>query len=61
MVAALIVGVALIMRVETDFKLFGYPGLAIIFFIIAATFGIVLVFNILFTDEKKQESDSGSG
>src|SRR3954471_3240475 len=34
--AALIVGAALLMRIQTDFVLFGYPGFAIICFIAAA-------------------------
>jgi ubiquinone biosynthesis protein len=50
--AALIVGSAMLMRVETSFKIMGYPGFAIIFFMIAAGFGIVLVINILYNDEK---------
>jgi ubiquinone biosynthesis protein len=49
--AALIVGAALLMRVSTDFTLFGYPGLAIICFIGAATGGVVLLINILMHDE----------
>ena len=48
--AALIVGAALLMRVETSFVLFGYPGLAILLFIGAAMCGIVLVTSILVTD-----------
>ena len=32
-VASLIVGAALLMRVETTFRIWGYPGLAIIFFL----------------------------
>jgi ubiquinone biosynthesis protein len=57
--AALIVGAALMMRVETSFKLFGYPGLAIIFFLLAAGGAMVLAVNILFYDEKSQKnSDS---
>ena len=51
-VAALIVGAALLMRVETSFRIFGYPGLAMILFILAAVAGFVLAFNILFRDEK---------
>src|SRR4028119_1246877 len=35
-IAAMIIGASLLMRVETSFKLFGYPGLAIIFFLLAA-------------------------
>lgn len=55
--AALIVGAALLMRVETKFKLFGYPGIAIIFFFVAALSGMVLVFHILFNDVKKEKKD----
>ena len=48
--AALIVGAALLMRVETSFRIWGYPGLAIIFFLVAAGGGIALLINILFYD-----------
>jgi ubiquinone biosynthesis protein len=54
-VAALIVGAAMLMRVETSFRIFGYPGLAMIFFLLAAAAGLVLVFNILFYDEKRRK------
>ena len=50
-IAALIIGAALLMRVETSFRIWGYPGLAIIFFLFAAGAGIVLLFNILFYDK----------
>ncbi len=50
--AALIVGAALLMRVETSFRLLGYPGLAIIFFFVAAGGGVLLAIEILFYDEK---------
>ena len=46
--AALIVGAAMLMRVETTFRIWGYPGLAIIFFLVAAGGGITLLINILF-------------
>jgi predicted unusual protein kinase regulating ubiquinone biosynthesis (AarF/ABC1/UbiB family) len=49
--AALIVGAALLMRVETSFRLLGYPGLAIIFFGIAALGGVALIVSILFDDD----------
>lgn len=57
--AALIVGAALMMRVETSFKIFGYPGLPAIFFLLAALAGVVLVGSILFYDEspKKKNAD----
>ena len=53
--AALIVGAALMMRVETTFKIWGYPGLPAIFFLIAALASLILVASILFTDEKPKK------
>jgi hypothetical protein len=50
--AALIIGASLLMPVPTDFRLFGYPGLAMLFFLIAAGLGLWLVFNILLKDKK---------
>ena len=57
--AALVVGAALMMRVDTTFKIFGYPGLPTIFFVLAAIAGVILAGSILFTDKKpkKQEDD----
>jgi predicted unusual protein kinase regulating ubiquinone biosynthesis (AarF/ABC1/UbiB family) len=54
-VAALIVGAALLMRVETSFRILGYPGLAMIFFLLAAAAGFVLAFSIVFYDEKRRK------
>lgn len=51
-ISSLIIGAALLMQVETSFKLFGYPGLAIIFFIIASALGIQLVISSLYSDQK---------
>ena len=53
-VAALIVGAAMLMRVETSFRIFGYPGLAMILFLLAAAAGLILAFSILFYDEKRR-------
>lgn len=53
--AALIVGAALMMRVETSFKILGYPGLPAIFFIMAAVAAVALMASILFTDEKPKK------
>jgi predicted unusual protein kinase regulating ubiquinone biosynthesis (AarF/ABC1/UbiB family) len=50
--AALIVGAALLMNVETSFELFGYPGLAILLFLGAAAGGVMLVASILMNDIK---------
>lgn len=52
--AAVIVGAALMMNVETEWKLFGYPGIAIIFFLAAAFAGLWLVFSILWHDRSSR-------
>jgi hypothetical protein len=39
---------------ETPFKLFGYPGLAILFFLAAAAGGCALMYDIMFHDEGKK-------
>jgi predicted unusual protein kinase regulating ubiquinone biosynthesis (AarF/ABC1/UbiB family) len=49
--AALIVGAALLMQVRTRFTLFGYPGLAMILFLLAAACGFILVVSILLNDD----------
>jgi predicted unusual protein kinase regulating ubiquinone biosynthesis (AarF/ABC1/UbiB family) len=59
-VAALIVGAAMLMRVETSFRIWGYPGLAMILFLLAAAAGMVLAFSILFYDEKRRKKRDGS-
>ena len=48
--AALIVAAAMIMQVPTTFRLFGYPGLAMILFLLAATGGALLAIQILTHD-----------
>jgi hypothetical protein len=48
--AALIIGAALLMRVETDFRVFGYPGLAILCFLAAAAGGVWLLADIFLHD-----------
>jgi len=48
--AALIIGAALMMRVETSFRIAGYPGLAILLFLAAAICGAGLVLSILVND-----------
>jgi hypothetical protein len=40
------------MRVETSFRLFGYPGLAILLFLVAAGAGILLLLSILGKDRR---------
>ena len=53
-IAALIVGAAMLMRVETSFRIFGYPGFAILLFLVAAGAGIVLLIAILTTDSPER-------
>ncbi len=45
--AAMIVGAAMMMQVQTSFRLFGYPGLAILFFLGAAIGASCMAFQIL--------------
>ena len=52
LLAALIVGAALLARVPTSSELFGYPTLAIVFFLIAALGAIALVVSIIWTDRR---------
>lgn len=51
LLAALIVGAALLTQVETSVHLLGYPALAIVFFVLAAAGGVGLILSILFGDE----------
>lgn len=53
--AALIVGAALLMRVNTTFRLFGYPGIAIICFLAAAAGGFYLLIAIFIQDYKSKK------
>jgi predicted unusual protein kinase regulating ubiquinone biosynthesis (AarF/ABC1/UbiB family) len=53
--AALIVGASMLMRVDTTFKILGYPGFAMIFFLLAAIAGIALAFTIISTDVKARK------
>lgn len=53
--AALIVGAAMLMQVDTSFRILGYPALAMMFFLAAAAGGFFLAYTILFKDEHKKE------
>ena len=52
-IAALIIGAALMLRVPSSWSILGYPALAMLFFIVAFIAGVVLIYNILFRDEHK--------
>jgi predicted unusual protein kinase regulating ubiquinone biosynthesis (AarF/ABC1/UbiB family) len=49
-VAALIIGAAMIMRIDTDARLFGYPTVAIVLFLVASLAGLWLVVTSLLND-----------
>ncbi|WP_395748923.1 ABC1 kinase family protein [Prosthecobacter sp.] len=52
--ASLIVGAALLMRVETSFRVFGYPGVAMLFFFLAAGGGLTLAWQIVRSDRTQR-------
>lgn len=53
--AALIVGASLMMRLETQLTIFGYPAIAMFFFLTAAISGLLLVYKASFTDDRDIE------
>jgi len=52
LLASLIIGAALLIRVPSRFQILGYPTLAIFFFLAAAVGALILAFRILFIDER---------
>lgn len=60
--AALIVGAALLMRIDTPgFRLFGYPGFAIVLFSAAAFFGFGLLLSIWRSERRSRRQTRPSG
>ena len=59
LLAALIIGAALMMRINSSFQIFGYPGIAMICFLIALGGSGWLVLGILWKDykDKRQRKD----
>jgi ubiquinone biosynthesis protein len=53
LIAAMIVGAAMLMRVETSFRILGYPGLAMLFFMLAACGGTWLAITIIRNDRPR--------
>ncbi len=51
---ALIVGAAMMMQIESSFTLFGYPGIAMIFFLIASAGALLLAWQVLFGDDNSK-------
>jgi ubiquinone biosynthesis protein len=52
--AALIIGAAMLMRIPTSFTIWGYPGLAMLFFLGAAGGGLGLLLRIVMADRKQR-------
>jgi hypothetical protein len=50
--AALIVGAAMLMRVESSVRLFGYPAIALVLFLFAAALGVGIVLSAIISDRK---------
>jgi predicted unusual protein kinase regulating ubiquinone biosynthesis (AarF/ABC1/UbiB family) len=50
--AALIVGAAMLMRVESSVRLFGYPAIALVLFLFAAALGVAIVLSAILSDRK---------
>jgi hypothetical protein len=53
--AAMIIGAAMLMRVETTFRIFGYPGLAMLFFLIAAFGAAWMAYGIIRSDYRPRK------
>ena len=53
--AALIIGASLLSQVPTDFRILGYPGLAMLFFIAAAAGGFHLLISIFVHDHRDEK------
>jgi ubiquinone biosynthesis protein len=54
--ASLIIGASLMMRIDTPWHLFGYPGLAIICFIFGAGGACILFYNVIAQDRRSRKS-----
>ena len=56
--ASLIIGAALLMQVHTNFTIFGYPGFAMLCFLLAGALGFFLVINIFISDYRDKKKVS---
>lgn len=52
--ASLIVGASMLMRIETSFRIFGYPGFAMLLFLLACGGGLTLAWQIMRSDMKSR-------
>ncbi len=56
-IAATLIGAAFMMRVPSSWTLLGYPGIAIVFFLLAALAGVALAVWIVATDRRVARTD----
>ncbi|HEY0371022.1 MAG TPA: AarF/UbiB family protein [Thermoanaerobaculia bacterium] len=54
-IAALLISSSMMMRVPTSFSIFGYPGLAVLGYLLASAAAFYLVFSTIVRDRKDQE------
>ncbi len=57
LLAALVVGAALMISVKTSLTILDYPAIAIIFFLLAAAGGLILLVKIFFQDERMKKKE----
>ena len=55
--ASLIIGAALMMRIDTGARIFGYPAIALVLFLVGAGLGITIVVNSLRSDRKAKPKE----
>jgi ubiquinone biosynthesis protein len=60
-IAALLVSSSMMMRVPTTFTIFGYPGLAVLGYLLASAAGFYLVLSTMMRDRKDQEKAKFKG
>lgn len=60
-IAALLISSSLIMRVESGFSIFGYPGLAVIGYVLASAAAFYLIVSTILQDRKDQENAKFKG
>ncbi|MGZ8779796.1 MAG: ABC1 kinase family protein [Thermoanaerobaculia bacterium] len=60
-IAALLVSSSMMMRVPTTFTIFGYPGLAVLGYVLASAAGFYLVLSTMLRDRKDQEKAKFKG
>jgi predicted unusual protein kinase regulating ubiquinone biosynthesis (AarF/ABC1/UbiB family) len=54
-IAALLISSSMMMRIQTRFQLFGYPGLAVTGYLIAAVAAVYLIVSVLMKDREDRE------